>query len=119
MRKIKELLAAVVGFLYVLAAQASVALAQNETAGIGERTANDVATKVVNLVNDITKPLGSAIIFISIVVVAFKIIATANKPEERAKAMGSIPYILGGGIMLGLATMLAGWIIGLMLKAGQ
>lgn len=119
MRKIKELLAATAGFLYVLAAQASVALAANGTAGISEKTADEVAKKVVDITKEITVPLGSAIIFISIVVVAFKIIATANKPEERAKAMGSIPYILGGGVLLGLALMLAGFIIGLMLKAGQ
>ena len=118
MRKVKELLAAAAGFLYVLAAQASAALAQG-TAGISEKTADEVATKVVDLVKGITTPLGSAIIFISIVVVAFKIIATANKPEERAKAMGSIPYILGGGLMLGLALMLAGFVIGLMTQAGQ
>lgn len=117
MRKVKELLAAAAGFLCALAAQAPVALA--ETAGISQKTADEVATKVVDLVKDITMPLGSAIIFVAIVIVAFKIIATANKPEERAKAMGSIPYILGGGLMLGLALMLAGFVIGLMVKAGQ
>jgi hypothetical protein len=119
MRKIKELLAAAAGFLFVLAAQASAALAGDGTAGISQKTADEVATKVVDLVKGITTPLGSAIIFVSIVVVAFKIIATANKPEERAKAMGSIPYILGGGLMLGLALMLAGFVIGLMTQAGQ
>jgi hypothetical protein len=115
-KKIKGFLAAAAGFAYLAAARAA-AFAQ--TGGISERTTEEVSQRVVDLVKGITIPLGSALIFIAIVVTAFKIIATAGKPEERAKVLGSLPYILGGGVLLGGAVMAAGWIIGLMLKAGQ
>jgi len=78
-----------------------------------------VGSKVVDVVKEITIPLGSAVIFISVVISAFKLIATAGKPEERGKVISSLPYIIGGGIALGGAILIAGWIIGMMVKAGS
>lgn len=116
MDKFKRILAVAFGTVNILALK-SAALAQ--TSGISQKTAEEVSTKVVELVKGVTIPLGSALIFIAIVVSAFKIIASASKPEERAKALGSMPYILGGGLLLGGAFVVAGWIIGLMMKVGQ
>lgn len=90
-----------------------------DTAGISERTAQEVGQRVVDIVKDVTMPLGSAVIFIAVVITAFKLIATAGKPEERGKVIGSIPYIIGGGVVLGAAILIAGWIIGMMVKASS
>ncbi|NHM26938.1 hypothetical protein G7K71_08070 [Desulfofundulus sp. TPOSR] len=87
--------------------------------GIAERTAEDVATKLVNIFKEILMPIGAFVIFIAVAWTAFLIITTANRPEKRAEAMGSLPYILGGGVLLGGSMLVAGFIVGLMAKAGQ
>ncbi|MDR9785770.1 MAG: hypothetical protein RJR37_00545 [Peptococcaceae bacterium MAG4] len=117
MQKVKKLISGGAAALAYLAAQA--AAWAEETAGISTKTANEVGQKVVDVVRDITMPLGSAVIFVSVVVVAFKLITKANNPEERGRVIGSIPYIIGGGFALGGAILIAGWIVGMMVKAGQ
>jgi len=117
LQKLKKAVAAGTVSLLVIVGQAA-AYAEG-TAGISTQTAEDVGSKVVDVVKDITLPLGSAVIFISVVIVAFKLIAKAGNPEERGRVIGSIPYIIGGGIALGGAILIAGWIIGMMVKAAS
>lgn len=83
-----------------------------ETGGITTQTAEQLSSKVVTWANSIIQPIGAAIIFISIAYAAIKIIITANKPEERAKAMSALPYILLGGVGLGAIMLFAGFVIG-------
>ncbi|BAF60667.1 MAG: hypothetical protein HPY89_00660 [Pelotomaculum sp.] len=115
-KKSRKIAAAVFALAAFLAGQAA---AWAETAGISTKTANEVGQKVVEVVRDITMPLGAAVIFVSVVIVAFKLIASAGKPDDRGKVIGSIPYIIGGGIALGGAILIAGWIIGMMVKAAS
>ncbi|WP_238472662.1 MULTISPECIES: hypothetical protein [Desulforamulus] len=82
------------------------------TGGITTQTADQLSSKIVAWANSIIQPLGAAIIFISIAFAAIKIIITANKPEERAKAMSALPYILIGGVGLGAIMLFAGFVIG-------
>lgn len=79
---------------------------------IGEKTAEEVEDKVVVLVGTYAKPLGATLIFVAICITAVRIILTANKPEDRAKAISSLPYILGGGLLLGGAMLVAGLVVG-------
>lgn len=88
---------------------AKYALAQE----ISEQTAESVSQKVVSLVSELLLPFGGAVIFIAVVIAALKIILTANKPNDRAEAISSLPYILGGGVLLGGAMIVAGFIVGL------
>jgi len=87
--------------------------------GVAEKTAEETASTLVNVVKDIIQPLGALMIFAVVAYTAFKLVATAHKPNERAEAMGALPYILGGGIALGAVMLLSGFIVGLMQKAGQ
>ncbi|MEW6727531.1 MAG: hypothetical protein AB1327_11345 [Bacillota bacterium] len=88
-------------------------------AGLPEATADSVATKLVDVVKEVLQPLGALCIFVAIAWTAFKLIVTANKPQERAEAMSAIPYILGGGVALGATMLLAGFVVGLMSKVGS
>lgn len=110
----KRLAKRVRGALLALAAWAAVASPAWAAGGIQERTAEDVASKVVGVLKDILMPIGAMVIFAAVAWTAFKIITTANKPAERAEAMGAIPYILGGGLVLGGTMLIAGFIVGLM-----
>lgn len=79
---------------------------------ISNQTAEDVSGSVYQWVSAILKPLGAIIIFVAVVICAVKIIMTANRPEKRTEAIGALPYILGGGILLGAASLVAGFILG-------
>lgn len=96
--------------LWLMAAQS--ALAQP----ISDQTAETVGQKVVQLVGDILQPLGAAVIFVAIVICAGRIILNSNNPRERADAIAAIPYIIGGGVLLGGAMLVAGFIMGLWSK---
>lgn len=85
-------------------------------AGVVETRPEEVANKVVDTLNSVLMPIGGVVIFVTIVIASFKIITTANKPQERAEAMTSLPYIVFGGIMLGAALMASGLVYGLMVK---
>lgn len=111
--KIKKLAGAVSCLGYWLTAKAASAAG---TAGIAGQTADQVGVKIVEIAKETIMPFGAAIIFVSIAISAFKIITTANNPRERAEAMGSLPYILCGGLLLGGAMLVAGFIVGLMTK---
>ena len=54
---------------------------------------------------------GGVLIFASIVIAAIKMIANANNPQKRAESIGSLAWICGGGIILGLSLIIAGIII--------
>lgn len=82
--------------------------------GIDKKTADETAQTLVQLFNSVLQPIGALLIFATIAFTAFKLIITAHKPEERAEAMKSIPYIIAGGIGLGAVMLLAGFVVGLM-----
>lgn len=73
-----------------------------------------VATATENLQRVITSlaiPLGSVIIFASIVITALKMIFNANNPQKRGETIGSLAWIVGGGVLLGLSLVVAGIIL--------
>jgi len=85
-------------------------------AGIADVDATTMSDRIVAVANDVIRPIGALLIFIALGVTAFKLITTANRPQERAEAMGSVPYILIGGLLLGGLMMFAGFILGMMNK---
>lgn len=84
--------------------------------GINTRTAEETAAALVTVLNTVVQPIGAFVIFIVVAWTAFLLITSAHRPEERAKAMGSIPYILGGGIGLGAVLIISGFVVGLMVQ---
>ncbi|KUK40839.1 MAG: putative membrane protein [Clostridia bacterium 62_21] len=115
MRKFLDYLVWFPAWLFAWLLAAAPAAAQ----GIAAREAQEVSDKLVEVLNGIIQPLGALVIFAAIAYTAFKMVATANKPQERAEALSAIPYILGGGIALGAVMLLAGFVVNLMQKAGQ
>ena len=56
-------------------------------------------------------PLGSILIFASVVIVAIRMITNANNPQKRAESIGSLAWICGGGVVLGASLIIAGIIV--------
>lgn len=87
--------------------------------GINPVTPDSLSQKVIQLAQTILQPLGGAIIFIAVCIIAVKLIATHGKPEKRADALISILYVGAGGLLLGGAMLIAGFIIGTGQQLGQ
>lgn len=85
-------------------------------AGVTQQYPEEVSNKVVDTFKEYLMPIGGVVIFITVVISAFKIMSTANKPQERAEAMTSLPYIALGGGLLGGALLITGLIYGLGMK---
>ena len=81
------------------------------TTGIGTAEVTTATDNIKRVITSIAMPLGGVLIFASIVIAAIKMIANANNPQKRAESIGSLAWICGGGIILGLSLIIAGIII--------
>ena len=97
----------------------TLAVTMPAVAGVTEKTAEEVSDKLADTVQSIVYPLGGLIVFVAVCITAVKLITTAGKPSERAQAMESIPYIIGGGLLLGGGMLLAGLVLKLMKAVGS
>lgn len=94
--------------LYLLTASNTV-FATNATLGTQEVT---IATEnLQRVITSLAIPLGSVIIFASIVITAIKMIFNSNNPSKRSESIGSLAWITGGGVLLGLSLVIAGIIL--------
>lgn len=79
--------------------------------GIGTQEVQTATDNIKRVITSIAMPLGGVLIFASVVIAALKMIANANNPQKRAESIGSLAWICGGGVILGLSLILAGIII--------
>lgn len=91
----------------LLAMQGSVCFASS----IGTAEVQTATDNIKRVITSIAMPLGGLLIFASIVVAAFKMIANANNPQKRSESIGSLAWICGGGVILGTSLIIAGIII--------
>lgn len=77
-----------------------------ETAEVAQATDN-----IQRVITSIAMPLGGILIFASIVIVSLKMIINANNPQKRTESIGSLAWICGGAILLGLSLIVSGIII--------
>ncbi|KNZ68675.1 hypothetical protein Tfer_2767 [Thermincola ferriacetica] len=76
-------------------------------------SAKDLGDKIIKLVQDVGEPLGSAVVFATLLFAFFRLAVTSGNPTERAKTVQSLLYIVVAGVGLGGALFLAGFIMGL------
>lgn len=93
----------------LLAIKSNICLATN--GGIGTAEVQTATENIKRVITSIAMPLGSVLIFASVVVAAIKMIANANNPQKRAESIGSLAWICGGGVILGASLIIAGIII--------
>lgn len=91
----------------VLAMQTNMCFA----ASIGTAEVQTATDNIKRVITSIAMPLGGLLIFASIVVAAFRMIANANNPQKRSESIGSLAWICGGGVILGASLIIAGIII--------
>ena len=97
--------------LILLTNVSTVFATEGGTTGIVTAEVTQATDNIKRVITSIAMPLGGVLIFASIVIAAIKMIANANNPQKRAESIGSLAWICGGGIILGLSLIIAGIII--------
>lgn len=49
--------------------------------------------------------------FVSIVIIALKMIANSSNPNKRTESIGSLAWVAGGFMLLGLALIVSGIVL--------
>lgn len=80
--------------LLIIVLQGNICFASSAT-GIGTAEVQTATDNIKRVITSIAMPLGSVLIFASIVIAAIKIIANANNPQKRAESIGSLTWICG------------------------
>lgn len=78
---------------------------------IGVQEVETATQNIKNAVVRIAMPIGSVIMFVSIVIIAIKLIANANNPNKRSEGIGGLAWVAGGFMLLSLALIVSGIIL--------
>ena len=78
---------------------------------LGTQEIAAATNNIQRAITSIAIPLGSVIIFASIVITAIKMIVNSNNPNKRSESIGSLAWITAGGVLLGLSLVIAGVIL--------
>lgn len=74
----------------------------------------EVETATENIKSAVVKlamPIGSILMFVSIVIIALKMIANSGNPNKRTESIGSLAWVAGGFMLLGLALIVSGIVL--------
>jgi hypothetical protein len=104
--KLKLLKISVMSFVYTLGVPAALA------APVESQDPSAFGEKLVEVFKAIGMPVGGAILFISVCIVAVNMMIHGVNPDKRANAMSGLLWVAGGGIILGAAMFIAGVILG-------
>jgi len=106
-KKIKNVMKKLSVFSLIFLSKANLCLAT----GIGTQEVQTATDNIKRVITSIAMPLGGVLIFASVVIAALRMIANANNPQKRAESIGSLAWICGGGVILGLSLIIAGIIV--------
>ena len=74
----------------------------------------EVQTATENIKSAVVKlamQVGSILMFVSIVIIALKMIANSGNPNKRTESIGSLAWVAGGFMLLGLALIVSGIVL--------
>ena len=113
--KIKKIIAIMLIALFVINMMSLNVFAASKkndsSATLGTQEVETATQNLQRVITSIAIPLGSIIIFASIVITALKMIFNSNNPNKRSESIGSLAWITGGGVLLGLSLVVAGIIL--------
>ena len=72
---------------------------------------NTATDNIKNAVIKLAMPIGSILMFVSIVIIALKMIANSGNPNKRTESIGSLAWVAGGFMLLGLALIVSGIVL--------
>ena len=78
---------------------------------IGTQEVETATQNIKNAVIQLAMPVGSVLMFVSIVIIAIKLIVNANNPNKRSEGVGVLAWVAAGFMLLSLALIVSGIIL--------
>lgn len=78
---------------------------------IGTQEVETATQNIKNAVIQLAMPVGSVLMFVSIVIIAIKLIVNANNPNKRSEGIGGLAWVAAGFMLLSLALIVSGIIL--------
>lgn len=81
------------------------------TTTIGTQEVETATQNIKNAVIKLAMPVGSVLMFVSIVIIAIKLIVNANNPNKRSEGIGGLAWVAAGFMLLSLALIVSGIVL--------
>lgn len=81
------------------------------TGTIGTQEVETATNNIKDAVIRLAMPIGSVLMFVSIVIIAIKLIVNANNPNKRSEGIGGLAWVAAGFMLLSLALIVSGIIL--------
>ena len=78
---------------------------------IGTQEVETATQNIKNAVIKLAMPIGSVLMFVSIVIIAIKLIVNANNPNKRSEGIGGLAWVAAGFMLLSLALIVSGIVL--------
>lgn len=75
---------------------------------IGQAEVETATANIRDAVVKLAMPIGSVLMFVSIVIIAIKLIVNANNPNKRSEGIGGLAWVALGFMLLSLALIISG-----------
>ena len=79
---------------------------------------NQATENIKNAVIKLAMPIGGILVFVSIVIIALKMIVNSNNANKRSEEIGALAWVCAGTMLLGLSLIVAGIIISIATNGG-
>ena len=80
-------------------------------ATIGTQEVETATSNIKDAVVKLAMPIGSVLMFVSIVIIAIKLIVNANNPQKRTEGIGGLAWVAAGFMLLSLALIVTGIVL--------
>lgn len=80
-------------------------------ATINTAEVNTATENIKNAVMKLSMPIGTILMFVSIVIISLKMIANSGNPNKRTESIGALAWVAGGFMQLGLALIISGIVL--------
>ncbi len=78
---------------------------------IGTQEVEIATQNIKDAVIKLAMPIGSVLMFVSIVIIAIKLIVNANNPNKRSEGIGGLAWVAVGFMLLSLALIVSGIVL--------
>lgn len=88
------------------------------SSSIGTAEVNQATENIKNAVIKLAMPIGGILVFVSIVIIALKMIVNSNNANKRSESIGALAWVCAGTMLLGLSLIISGIILSIATNGG-
>lgn len=79
---------------------------------------NQATENIKNAIIKLAMPIGGILVFVSIVIIALKMIVNSNNANKRSESIGALAWVCAGTMLLGLSLIVSGIILSIATNGG-